>query len=251
MGVNIQGDAGIQWLMLDHPPVNALSGAMIEEIIAALGRFADDPDTRVVVLGGNGRHFCAGADLREQQQAWQTGGVGAADLGVSLYTALLGFPKPLIGMAQGAVMGAGLSLMACCDIAVAAHGTRISLPEINVGVLGGVSHARSVLGKSLVNYLALTGSPIDAETLRHSGLFFDVVPPDSLRGTVEAIAVRIAGKHPEAARYTKRCMRAVEGVTPLQGYVLENELSVALRRSGVTDELIGAFLTRSKRGGIG
>jgi enoyl-CoA hydratase/carnithine racemase len=246
MGVTIHAEAGIQWLTFDHPPVNALTRSMIEQVIEALGRFASDPDTRVVVLGGRGRHFCAGADLREQQLAWETGGLGAADLGVPLYRALLGFPKPLIGMAQGAVAGAGLSLMASCDIAVAAHGTRISLPEINVGVMGGVSHASAVLGKSLVNYLALTGLPVDVEKLQHTGLFFDVVSLDSLRSTVHAIAVNVAGKHPESARYTKRCIRAVEGVTQLQGYELENELSVELRRTGVTQELISAFLKRPR-----
>lgn len=244
MSLTIHTDDGIQWLGLAHPPVNALTGAMIESLIDALKRFADDPETRVVVLGGEGRHFCAGADLRQQQEAWQHGGAGAADLGVPLYTALLGFPKPLIGMAHGAVVGAGLSLIASCDLAVAAHGTRISLPEINVGVLGGVSHARAVLGKSLVHYLALTGLPIEAEKLRHTGLFLDVVAPDALRSTVEAIARSIVGKHPEAVRYTKRCMRAVEGVGPLEGYSRESALSAELRSTGVTDALVGAFLKR-------
>ena len=244
MSLTIQSDAGIQWLSLAHPPVNALTGPMIEALIGALARFADDPDTRVVVLGGEGRHFCAGADLKQQHDAWQHGGAGAADLGVALYTALLGFPKPLIGMAHGAVVGAGLSLIASCDLAVAAHGTRISLPEIDVGILGGVSHARAVLGKSLVHYLALTGLPIEAEKLAHTGLFFDVVAPEALRSTVAAIARSIADKHPESARYTKRCMRAVEGVGPLEGYTRESALSAELRATGVTATLIDAFLKR-------
>jgi len=244
MNLTIHSDAGIQWLSLAHPPVNALTGPMIEALIAALARFADDPQTRVVVLGGEGRHFCAGADLRQQRDAWQHGGAGAADLGVSLYTALLGFPKPLIGMAHGAVVGAGLSLIASCDLAVAAHGTRISLPEIDVGVLGGVSHARAVLGKSIVHYLALTGLAVEAEKLAHSGLFLDVVAPEALRASVAAIARHIADKHPEAARYTKRCMRAVEGVGALEGYARESALSAELRGSGVTAMLIDAFLKR-------
>lgn len=255
MPLQLRHEDGIAWLMLDSPPVNAVSRTLLTQLVAALSRCAEDPDVRVLVLGGEGRHFCAGADLKEQQQAWAQRAredaaedvppaQGAADLGELLYAALLDFPKPLIGMAHGAVAGAGLSILACCDFAVAAHGTRISLPEINVGVLGGISHARAVLGKSLAHYLALTGLPLEAEKLRHTGHFLDVVPADALRETVRAMAQAIAAKHPEAARYTKRCMRAVEGVGQLEGYAREHALSEELRASGVTDELVARFLQR-------
>lgn len=244
MSLNITHDAGITWVLLASPPVNAVSRALVEALVQALHAAEHDPSTRVVVLGGEGRHFCAGADLKEQQHAWTHGGQGAADLGEQFYAALLDFPKPLIGMAHGAVAGAGLSILACCDLAVAAHGTRISLPEINVGVLGGISHARAVLGKSLAHYLALTGQPIEAEKLRHSGLFLDVVPADALRHTVGSIASVIADKDPEAARLTKRCMRAVEGVGQLAGYGREHEISEELRASGVTAALVSRFLGR-------
>ncbi len=235
---------GIEWLMLANAPVNVVTRALIEQLTAALQRCADDPQVRVVVLGGEGRHFCGGADLREQQDAWQHGGVGAADLGEILYTAMLDFPKPLIGMAHGAVAGAGLSIISCCDFAIAAQGTRISLPEINVGVLGGISHARTALGKALVHYMALTGLPIEAEKLAHSGLFLEVVPLDMLRSTAAAISHSIASKEPEAARYTKRCMRAIEGLSQIDGYAREHALSEELRAGGITAELVARFLKR-------
>ncbi|WP_431153217.1 enoyl-CoA hydratase/isomerase family protein [Acidovorax facilis] len=235
---------GIEWITLTNPPVNVVTRALIEQLVAGLRRAADDPGTRVVVLGGEGRHFCAGADLREQQRAWQSDDLGPADLGEALYTALLDFPKPLIGMAHGAVAGAGLSIIACCDFAIAAAGTRISLPEIDVGVLGGISHARAALGKALVHYMALTGLPIEAEKLAHTGLFLEIVHPDSLRDRTAAIARTIADKEPEAARYTKQCMRAIEGLSQLAGYAREHALSKELRASGVTDRLVSQFLQR-------
>jgi enoyl-CoA hydratase/carnithine racemase len=244
MVLKVRSDDGIVWMMLANPPVNAVTRAMIEQVISVLQRCTDDSSTRVVVLGGEGRHFCAGADLREQQHAWSSGGSGPADLGLDLYTALLEFPKPIVGMAHGAVAGAGLSIISCCDFAIAATETRISLPEINVGVLGGISHARAALGKALVNYMALTGLPIDAERLVNSGLFLEVVDSDALLGRAASIARTIAEKEPEAARYTKRCMRAIEGLDQLQGYAREHGLSEELRASGLTDRLVARFLNR-------
>ena len=235
---------GIVWMLLDNPPANVVTRALIEELVDALARCAEDPETRVVVLGGVGRHFCGGADLKEQQDASKAGGVGPADLGLTLYSAMLSFPKPLIGMVHGAAAGAGLSIASCCDFAIAAEGARISLPEINVGVLGGISHASAALGKALVNYMALTGLPIAAEKLAHTGLFIDVVPADALAESTAIIARSIAEKDPEAARYTKRCMRAVEGVSQLEGYAREYALSQELRAQGVTDRLISKFLSR-------
>jgi enoyl-CoA hydratase/carnithine racemase len=230
--------------MLANPPVNVVTRELIEQLTAALQRCAEDPQVHVVVLGGEGRHFCAGADLREQQDAWENGSVGAADLGETLYAAMLGFPKPLMGMAHGAVAGAGLSIISCCDFSIAARGTRISLPEINVGVLGGISHARAALGKALVHYMALTGLPLEAEKLAHTGLFLDVVPLDMLHDTAAAISLAIASKEPEAARYTKRCMRAIEGLSQIDGYAQEHALSEELRATGVTTELVSRFLKR-------
>jgi len=242
--LKIQHEEGVDWMLFNRPPVNALTLAVIKALIAALGHSAQDPRTRVVVLGGKGPHFCAGVDLREQADAWRNGRTGAAEMGESLYRALLDFPKPLICMAHGAVAGAGLSILCCCDLAIAAEGTRVSLPEINVGVLGGVSHLRTVVSRSLAHYLALTGQPIDAARLRGTGLFLDIVPADELQQSVAVIARNIAAKHPEAARYTKRCMRAVEGVGQLDGYLREQALSQELRASGVTDVLVTRFLGR-------
>lgn len=238
--VTAHHDDGIEWLELDSPPVNALSAPMVEQLITALDRCAQDDGVRVVVLGGRGRHFCAGADLREQRD----GTSGAADLGPRLYAALLGFPKPIIAMAHGAVAGAGLSIVSCCDVALAATGTRISLPEIDVGVLGGTSHARTRLSTAMVGYLALTGEPVRVERLGGATPFLEVVEPGALRERVAAVARTIARKDPVAARYTKWCLRETQALGQLAGYEREHELSQELRASGVTARLVDAFLDR-------
>lgn len=238
-------NGGVKWILLNNPPVNALCSGMLEQLLIELEKAKYDDNVRVLVLGAKGRHFCAGVDLREQYDAWQTGVEGAAEMGATLYQMLLDYPKPLIGMVQGAVVGAGLSIIACCDLVVAEKGTKISLPEIDVGILGGISHSKRVLGKSTVNYLALTGKPIDIERVQHMGLVFDVVEPAFLKSTTTSIALCIAAKSPEALLYTKRCMKAVEDVNQLEGYIKENELSGELRSTGVTRQLVAQFLRKA------
>lgn len=237
-------DDGIEWLSLSNPPVNALTAELIEAFIAALSRCDNDPEVRVVVLSGTGRHFCAGADLADQRKSWDAGKPGPADLGEALYTAMLAFSKPLIGVAQGAVAGAGLSMLCCCDFAIAASRTRLSLPEVKVGVLGGISHARTALGRAHVHYLALTGLPLEVERIGAGGLFLDIVDPADLQARASTLARQIADNHPVAVRYTKECARTIEGCGQLEGYSREHAIGARLKAEGITDELISQFLAK-------
>ncbi|MDP9902865.1 enoyl-CoA hydratase/isomerase family protein [Variovorax ginsengisoli] len=237
-------DGGLEWLSLSNPPVNALTVELIEELIRALGRCANDPNVSVVVLAGIGKHFCAGADLAGQQRAWREGRAGPADLGDALYDAMLSFPKPLVGAAHGSVAGAGLSMLCCCDLAIAASGTRISLPEVKVGVLGGISHARTALGKAIVNYLALTGLPLEVERIGTGGLFLEIVDGADLQECASQIARKIADNDSMSVLYTKQCTRATEGIGQLEGYSREHALSEQLRAQGTTDLLVTKFLTK-------
>lgn len=219
----------VLWLHIDNPPVNALGVGIIQGIVSAIEDHADDNRVKVFVLASKGRHFCAGADLKEQAEAAKNGGEGPADQGVALYQALLQCPKPIIGAAHGAVVGAGLSLMGCCDVVIAADDTTISLPEIDVGVFGGISHAATMLGKSMVNYLALTGARVPVQQAAAHGFCFDVVEREKLHDEVRRIAELIAQKPLAAILATKRCMRLVKGVDQLEGYVREQGVSQEMR----------------------
>ena len=244
MSLAARHEDGVEWLSLCNPPVNALTAELIGEFIQALGRCENDPNVRVVVLAGMGKHFCAGADLADQQKSWREGTAGPADLGDALYGAMLSFPKPLIGVAQGAVAGAGLSMLCCCDLAIAAARTRISLPEVRVGVLGGISHARTVLGKSIVHHLALTGMPMEVERIGTGGLFLEIVDLADLQGRASDVARKIANNHPTAVRYTKECTKAVGGCSQLVGYSREHAIGAKLRAEGITDQLVTQFLEK-------
>ena len=115
---------------------NAVSRAMLAELVSALGDLAAQPDLRVVVLSGNGTDFCAGADVAELDAART--GPGAVDYGEAFEEALRAVathPVPVIGRIHGAALGAGCQLAVVCDLAVAADDARLGIPSARLGVL--------------------------------------------------------------------------------------------------------------------
>lgn len=132
----------ITTLTLNRPSVhNAFNDKMIAELIEALHSIEKDGETRVLILKGNGKSFCAGADLN-----WMKGMAAYSEeenfadskkLDELMYT-LNAFPKPTIAVVHGNVYGGGVGLTACCDIALAEEGTKFSLSEAKLGLIPAV-----------------------------------------------------------------------------------------------------------------
>src|SRR3990167_7823762 len=116
---------------------NAMNGKMIQEISHALQQLANDPNVRVLLIKGNGEHFCAGADIAWMQQIAQssydenyTDALHLADMLYQLYS----FPKQTLILAHGATLGGGLGLVAACDIALAAKDVSFGFSEVKIGI---------------------------------------------------------------------------------------------------------------------
>jgi enoyl-CoA hydratase/carnithine racemase len=170
---------------------NALSSAMVAALEAELDRLAEDAATRVVVLAGNGKGFCAGHDLKELRAhpdaAWQRELFGACG---RMMQKLARLPQPVIARVHGIATAAGCQLVSMADLAVAAEGARFALPGVNVGVFcstPAVGVGRNIARKRVMEML-LTGEPIDAATALEWGLVNRVVPATELDAAVEAIA---------------------------------------------------------------
>ncbi len=189
---------GVLRLTLNRPEArNALSIELMTALVEALGRAAEDPHSRVVVIAGAGPAFCAGHDLRELRQdprreIYQR----IFALCSELMLAIVRLPKPVIAEVHGIATAAGCQLVATCDLAVAAEEARFATPGVNIGLFCStpmVALSRAV-GRKAAMEMLLTGELIDAATARSLGLVNRVVPRDGLREAVDGLARQIAGK---------------------------------------------------------
>ncbi|WP_299906739.1 enoyl-CoA hydratase [uncultured Paracoccus sp.] len=210
----LRNDTGhVAHLVLNSPEnFNALSVEMIAELSAALAAIGEDESTRAVILSGVGKAFSAGHDLRQMQAAR-----GEADGGAAAYQALFdacarmmqlipALPQPVIAQVQGIATAAGCQLVASCDLAVAAEGTRFGVNGVNIGLFCStpmVALSRTVPPKAAFEMLT-TGEFIDAARARELGLINRVVPTDQLADAAMEMAQLIASKLPAAVRMGKQ-----------------------------------------------
>jgi enoyl-CoA hydratase/carnithine racemase len=190
--------SGVLRLTLNRPQArNALSIALIDALIDALGRAAKDPQARVVVIAAAGPGFCAGHDLREIREDRRRETYERIFAQCSkLMLAIVRLPKPVIAEVHGVATAAGCQLVASCDLAVAAEEARFATPGVNIGLFCStpmVALSRAV-GRKAAMEMLLTGELVSAARAREIGLVNRVVPGSELRAAVDALAREIAGK---------------------------------------------------------
>lgn len=236
-------------ITLDRPEaLNAISGAMAEELTGVLRETAANNDVWVVVLRGAGdRAFCVGADLKERA------GFSLDDFYENrkhirgLFEALRSLPQPAIASIFGFALGGGFELALSCDLVVAAEGTQLGLPEARVGLLpagGGTQLLARKAGTSRAKELIFTGRRIDAEEALGVGLVTRVVPRDQLVPATQALAAEVCSSSPIAVREAKKAIDAALGMPLDEGIDLEEE---AWKRVVATDdraEGIAAFVEK-------
>jgi enoyl-CoA hydratase/carnithine racemase len=219
LSVTYEGPVLRVWL--DRPAKrNALDGAALEELATLFGGLATDFVTRVVVLGGRGPSFCAGADrtsppgaerlaassdASERERRW------VAQIGLRAARAIEDAEVVTIARLHGHVVGGGVVLAAACDFRVAAEGTQFHVPEVDLGIpltWGGTPRLIHELGASRARELILLCDRIDAAEAHRIGLVHRVVPATELDVAVAALAARLAAKPEMAVHMTKTQFRA-------------------------------------------
>jgi enoyl-CoA hydratase/carnithine racemase len=199
---------------------NALNGTALEELEALFGRLQTDFAARVVVLGGRGPSFCAGADrndppgsrrMRRSEGASERERRHAAQLGRRACAAIESLEAVTIARLHGHVLGGGLALALACDLRVAAEGAQLALPEVDLGVpltWGATPRLIHEVGAAWARELLLLGDAVDAARAEQIGLIHRVVPERGLDDAVRGLAERVAAKPEIAVHLTKAQLRA-------------------------------------------
>jgi enoyl-CoA hydratase/carnithine racemase len=215
----VEHDGPIARLWLSRPEVqNALNARALEEVIAAAEGLQRRFDVAVVVLGGRGTSFCAGADRKDPPaRLAPASGAGprerrhAAQLGRRTLEAIERIDAITIARLHGHVIGGGLVLALGCDLRLAAASTLFRIPEVELGVpltWGAVPRLAAAVGTARAKELILLGDRFDAATAAASGLVNRVVPDAELDATVDDWARRIAAKPAWATHMTKSQFQA-------------------------------------------
>jgi enoyl-CoA hydratase len=223
-------DAGVALLQLDRPEArNAISTAMLDELLEHLASARADDAVRVLVLSSTDHMgLSAGADVREQLEP--DARVHRMELFARLYDELTGFPKPTVAAAHGSCVGGGAEIAVACDLRVGGSNLRLRFPGAALGVPVGPARLVTLCGLSVAKYLLLTGKEVDAEMALRWGLVHKVAPAPATEERALNLAAAVAEHPPEAVATLKRMLHEWDGVEERSR--VEGEGQVEWQRSG-------------------
>lgn len=232
--------------------LNALSDEMLEALQTQIDTLQTDTSVRVVVISGAGKAFCAGHDLKQMTAGRQAEDGGKAyfkdlfDRCARVMTGVQRLPQPVIAQVHGIATAAGCQLVASCDMAVAAEGTRFGVNGVNIGLFCStpmVALSRNIPRKQAFEML-VTGQFIDAHRAEALGLVNKVVPADQLAESTSEMAQLVAGKLGAAVKIGKQAFyeQAQMGLDDAYAYTGQVMVENMLYRD--TEEGIAAFLEK-------
>jgi methylglutaconyl-CoA hydratase len=232
---------------------NALNADLIEALTRCFEELAEDQETRVVVLSGEGRSFCAGADIGYMREtvglSYEENLEDARRLAMMFWT-IDECPKPVVAKVLGAAMGGGAGLLAVADVVVADSEARFAFSEVRLGI-GPATIAPFVvrkIGTSHARSLFLTGERFGAERAREIGLVHRVVSRDGLDEAVEEKVGELLEGGPVAQATIKGLLRRLETTEPMDAPGLTARVISELRTGEEGQEGLAAFLEKREPG---
>jgi enoyl-CoA hydratase/carnithine racemase len=248
--ITVEQDGAVALVTIDHPPVNALSARLLEELEDELDRLDGDRSTRAIVIRGAGeRAFVAGADISEfpslRESPPDGGGSarGIQKLGARMDAAR----TPFVAAIHGYCLGGGLELAMACDLRVAAEDAQLGQPEIKLGLIpggGGTQRLPRLVGHGRALLLNLTGDPISGRQAYEWGLVERVVSAAELMDTAFALARTIAERSPHAVGVVKELAAATRDIPLAEGLRQEADGFVRCLSSEDGAEGVAAFLEK-------
>ncbi len=246
MGITGERDErGIAEVVVDVPPVNALTVAGWFELADTITAAGKDPETRVVVLRSEGKGFNAGVDIKEMQNTEGFAALIGANKGCfAAFAAVYDCPVPLIAAVNGFCVGGGIGLAGNADIVIASDDAFFGLPEVDRGALGAATHLARLVPQHKMRAMVYTGATATAGELHAFGSVLQVVPRDELRDAAFAVAGDIAAKSPTVMRAAKESLNGIDLWDVKRSYRFEQGFTFELNLSGVSDELRDAFVEK-------
>ena len=248
--ISVSESRGILTVTLERPEVrNAFNEAMIAELHKTFGEVG--ADTRVVILKGDGKAFCAGADvnwMRDSIHRSEEDNARDAAAMEAMFRAIDECPCPVIGQVHGLALGGALGLVSACDIVVAAEMARFGFTEVRLGIVPAVisPYAVAKIGAEQARRYFVTGEIFDAARAQEIGLVHEVVHEDALVGTVEGIAESILNNGPQAVAVAKKLVRDVAGMTRDKARAYTIATIARVRTSPEGQDGLSAFLEKRK-----
>jgi enoyl-CoA hydratase len=246
--VLVERDGRIGVVRMNRPKqLNALSGELMEALVAALGDLDRDREIRAIVLAGGERAFAAGADIGELSEA--TPVTLYENRRLERWESIRAVRTPIVAAVSGYCLGGGCELAMLCDLVVASETAQFGQPEINLGVLpgaGGTQRLTRAVGKAIAMDMILTGRMLSAREALTHGLVARVVAKEAWLDEAKRVAGEIAAKGPIAVRLAKEAIDAAFEAPLAAGVELERRSFYLARASEDADEGLRAFLEKRK-----
>ena len=252
--VKVEQDGAVAVVTLDHPPVNALSAQLLQELEAEYVALDESDETRAIVVRGAGeKAFVAGADISEfpalREAAAEAAEHGSARGIQKLALRMEGGRTPTVAQIHGYCLGGGLELAMACDVRVAAEDAQLGQPEIKLGLIpggGGTQRLPRLVGHGRALLLNLTGDPISGRQAYEWGLVEQVVPRGELEEAALALARTLSERSPHAMGVIKELAAGTRDLPLAEG--MQREAQGFMRCLGSEDgaEGVSAFLEKRR-----
>ncbi len=245
-------DGNVARVVFNRPEVhNAFNDTMIKELSSVFDDIEKRPDIRVVIVTGEGKSFCAGADLnwmrRVKDYSYEDNLKESLDLAEMLFK-VYASPKPTIARVNGAAIGGGTGLVAVCDIAIAAEKAKFSFSEVKLGLIPACisPYVLKKCGEGKCREFFLTGERLTAEKACAAGLVNAVISLDEIDAYITSIVALLVSSGPEAISTCKELLRNVSGMSLEDAKKYTAEVIAKLRISDEGQEGMNAFLEKRK-----
>ena len=261
--IKIEREGGITFLMLNRPEKrNAMSPGLHFDMVDALETLAIDPETKVLVLGGEGKAWCAGQDLKLYFRETANDPVARRRANNASHhwrwELLSRFPRPTIAMVNGFAFGGAFTQLCAADFAIAAEDATFGLSEVNWGIIPGGIVSWNLTDMMLPRhalYYAVTGEPFDGKRAVELGLVNYAVPESELRQKTIELAEKLMKLNPSVVRFTKDAIRSVRHMSAEQArdYLGSKQDSLTRNDQEIADKVgMKEFLDeKSYRPGLG